>query len=204
MKPQFPYETKWNEVEDLQILSLKSLDDTIDVYFKEYERSQEEWLFDLCPYFGVIWPASLALTKYLKENFLPRKEKTVLELGCGLAIPSLYLAKKGFSVTATDFHPDVPFFLFENQRKNQVEIQFRVSRWRDLRINAELLIGSDILYDKNQVDELLQLLERTQWEMTIISDPGRPYWDRFIEEAKKRFVVREFLYQNCFFCELKR
>jgi predicted nicotinamide N-methyase len=204
MKPQFPYETKWSEVEELQILSLKSLDDTIDVYFKEYERTNEEWLFDLCPYFGVIWPASVALTKYLKKNLPSIAAKSVLELGCGLAIPSLYLAKNGFSVTATDFHPDVPYFLLENQKKNQIEIQFQVSRWRDLSINAELLLGSDILYDKNQVNELLQLLERTSWKLAIISDPGRPYWERFIEEAKKKFVVREFLYENCFFCELKR
>lgn len=197
---QFPYETKWNDVCGLKILSLKDLDQTIDLYFKDYEKSQSEWLFDLCPYFGVIWPASVALTKYLALH--SPAEKSVLELGCGLAIPSLYLAKQGISVRATDFHPDVPWFLQQNLRENSVSLALAVQRWRELAVTEELIIGSDILYDRQQVTELLDLLQQNHWRRAIFVDPGRAYWERFVQEAKKNFQVREFLFESCFFCEI--
>lgn len=197
---KFPYETKWNEVCGLQILSLKDLDQTIDLYFKDYEDSRDERLFDLCPYFGVVWPSSVALTKYLEKNFPP--ESTILELGCGLAIPSIYLAKKGKTVLATDFHPDVPFFLHENKNRNAVDLQLEIGHWQNFQANQELLIGSDILYDRDQVDQLIELLKRSNWKRAILVDPGRSYWDRFLLEAKKHFFVKEFLFESCFFCEI--
>jgi predicted nicotinamide N-methyase len=199
---QFPYETKWNEVCGLKILSLKDLDQTIDLYFKDYETTQAEWLFDLCPYFGVIWPSTVALTKYLAEHH--PQERSVLELGCGLAIPSLYLGKQGISVRATDFHPDVPFFLQQNMRENSVSVSLAVVRWSELTVSEELIIGSDILYDREQVGELLNLLKRSKWRRAIFVDPGRAYWERFVLEAKKDFPVKEFLFASSFFCEISR
>lgn len=200
MISRFPYETKWNEVCGLKILSLKDFDQTIDLYFKDYEDSRDERLFDLCPYFGVVWPASVALTKYLEKNFPP--EIKVLEIGCGLAIPSIFLAKSGKSVTAMDFHPDVPFFFEKNKNQNSVNLELEIGPWQSLQVECELLIGSDILYDRKQVDQLIHLLQRGEWRRAIFVDPGRSYWERFVQEAKKCFPVREFLFESCFFCEV--
>lgn len=197
---RFPYETKWNDVCGLTILSLKDLNETIDLYFKDYEDSRDERLFDLCPYFGVVWPSSVALTKYLEKN--PPQETTILEIGCGLAIPSIYLAKNGKSVTAMDFHPDVPFFFEKNKHQNAVELRLEISPWQSFDVKHDLMIGSDILYDRNQVDQLIQLLQRGNWKRAIFVDPGRSYWERFVQEAKKYFTAREFLFESCFFCEV--
>ncbi|MGZ3661001.1 MAG: hypothetical protein ACXVCK_12950, partial [Bdellovibrionota bacterium] len=62
----FPFETSVQALEDLglEIECLKSLDETIDAFFAEYERTGRAELFEgLCPYFGVVWPAGRALAR---------------------------------------------------------------------------------------------------------------------------------------------
>ena len=100
----------------LEVECLRSLDDTIDAFFAEYERTNRAELFEgLCPYFGVPWPAGLALAKLIDEEAEKWRGREVLEIGCGLALPSLVLSRAGALVTATDLHPDVPHFLDRNQ-----------------------------------------------------------------------------------------
>src|SRR4051812_3092552 len=104
----------------LQIECLKDLNQTIDEVFKHLEHSgNPQALEELCPYFGVVWPAARGLGEYLAQ--LPRDAitgKAILELGCGLALPSMVAARLGAEVLATDFHPEVPRFLSSNIQLN--------------------------------------------------------------------------------------
>jgi predicted nicotinamide N-methyase len=184
----FPFETKIEAVKGLglDIQCLKSLDETIDAFFVEYERTNRAELFEgLCPYFGVVWPAGKLLAELMEKEGEKWRGREVLEIGCGLALPSLVLARGGALVTATDLHPDVPVFLDHNRARNRVPgPDYLFLDWRASRTlpPAELLIGSDIVYDRAQPEQLVKFLrEFPSWQEAVFTDPGRPYWDSFLK-----------------------
>src|SRR6185295_10916368 len=116
------------------------------------EQRAEELERDLCPYFGVVWPAARALAEELARRGEALAGKTVLELGCGLALPALVAVKLGARVTATDLHPDVPAFLARNLALNELApdaLEYLELDWRtcDLARRFDYVVGSDILYE---------------------------------------------------------
>ena len=189
----FPFETKIEPIPalKLEIECLKSLDETIDAFFAEYERTNRAELFEgLCPYFGVPWPAGLALASQMEQEGEKWRGREVLEIGCGLALPSMVLARHGALVTATDLHPDVPVFLERNRARNRVPgpdylfLDWRVERSLP---PAELLIGSDIVYDRQQPPQLAEFLRTCpSWREAVFTDPGRPYWEAFTKLVKEQ------------------
>ena len=71
--------------------AIRSLDEAIDQVCEVLtdEEQKDPFAEDLCPYFGILWPAAEALSIYLNEHPALIKNKSVLELGCGLGYPSL-------------------------------------------------------------------------------------------------------------------
>jgi len=205
----FTYATKVEEyvigAETLRVEKFASLDGTIDDYFREYEMSSNAELFEsLCPYFGVLWPAGFELARYVEEKSAEWRNKKVFELGCGLGVPSLVLAKKGVSVTASDFHPDVPAFLAANEAHNGVKIPFVPLDWKSRGHSADIIVGSDLVYDHTQPQTLIDFLRGSVWAEVILTDPGRPYWDSFLALAKAEvnWRVEEFLLKGIFFVRI--
>src|SRR5690242_9706920 len=60
------------------------------------------------------------LLNYVKEFAL--KDKTFLEPGCGSGLISIYAAKKGATVTATDINPVAIECIRKNSLQNNVEL----------------------------------------------------------------------------------
>ncbi len=178
---------------ELSIESLLSLDQTIDELFLYLEKKGNPSLLEtLCPYFGTLWPAARGLSEYLVQlgpSLL--SQKSVLEIGCGLAIPSMVCAKLGAQVTATDFHPDILEFLDSNLRRNQIqEVHYVEADWQkevsDLG-TFDWVVGSDILYERAHPAEVSRALTRhlNPNGRLILADPGRPYLQPFVDEMKK-------------------
>ncbi len=179
----------------VEIECLKDLNATIDELFGLLEKTGDTSLLeDLCPYFGVVWPSARALSHTLiKEAGLRGGSLaglTILELGCGLAIPSLLAARLGAEITATDFHPEVPKFLEKNKVINSCpQIKYINADWRQ---NAEALgtfdwvIGSDILYEVQHTKQVAKVVAQTvkPTGMAIIADPARPYLQAFSDEME--------------------
>ncbi len=177
---------------ELQIEKLKNLDRTIDQVFDFLsECGKPEMLEKLCPYFGVVWPSARALTTRLSklpvETF---RDTAILELGCGLAIPSLALAKRGIPVTATDYHPEVKNFLQANLMANQIspeKLVYLEHNWEEGESFADeswdLILGSDVLYEaryaQTLANRIARLLRRSPRAKVLIADPGRPYLQKF-------------------------
>lgn len=189
---------------DLEIEALESLDEAIDVLFDELEkRGSPEELERLSPYFGVIWPSARALTDYLAT--LPLRSRgalRVLEVGCGLAIPTLYLLKTLdlCRFRATDFHPEVSRFLARNLERNGIDpssLEYILENWAEIQPDEtrkfDLVIGSDVLYESKHPRELADaLLARARrGGEVIITDPGRPYLQGFQDEMRARGWVCE-------------
>lgn len=172
----------------LELESLKDIDKTIDALFKIYQAEGRTDLFEeMCPYFGTLWPAGRVLAQYLSERALPR-EAEILEIGCGLALPSIYLAKRGLRVEATDMHPDVPLFLNTNRELNAPVDgpDFISLDWREPSPRAwDLILASDVLYDKTQPATLLRFLKSAvaPGGRCLLADPGRTYVQGFFDDA---------------------
>ncbi len=199
MKYKLKTETVAIGSQTLRITALEDLDSTVDQLFDRINAGEDPRLLeDLCPYFGVVWPAALALCESMVAMGSTLKGARVLEVGCGLALPSLLAAKLGAVVTATDFHPDVPEFLKLNLAANKVTVDYRKMDWKDLNATEGLrpikalgydwVVGSDILYERDHpgtVAEALTILAGKSGRI-IIADPLRPYLQAFVDEMKSR------------------
>jgi len=164
----------------------------------------------LCPLYGQIWPAAITLCEYLATYLRakPMAGQRVLELGCGLALPSLVIARLGGQVTATDTHPEVGEFVALHQLTNGIPasnleyctFDFTAATF----VNEDLenshwdyIIASDILYEPKHYPSLIKKLAALSGQQTqiIVADPGRVGLEKFIDlMASSGFLVR---HQTC-------
>ena len=89
----------------------------------------------------------------------------MLELGCGLGLPSLAAALGGARVLATDRSADALAFAGANAAQNGVTVQTAVCAWAEpapllARAPWDLVLAADVLYGQRDVDELTALLPR--------------------------------------------
>ena len=124
------------------------------------------------PMFGELWPSGIALAEEMAA--FPIEGKRILEAGCGLALPSLVLKRRGADITASDHHPETEEFLRINAEANGLPpIPFRLASWKDADLGRfELVIGADLLYERDQPELLAAFLARHAAE-ALITDPGR-------------------------------
>jgi predicted nicotinamide N-methyase len=105
--------------------------------------------------------------------------KRILELGCGLALASLVLHRRGGNITASDNHPLAAAFLLENLRLNDLPaMKYEVGNWSlaDSQLGLfDLIIGSDVLYDREQPEMVSQFVHAHSAAdvQVLIVDPNR-------------------------------
>ncbi len=157
-------------------------------------RHQEGAVGRNAPYWALSWPSGLALADELAGRELSGLR--VLELGCGLAIPSLVAASRGASVLATDGVPDAVVFAAHNLALNELEGDAALVDWRDADSLVErgpwdLVIAADVLYLRHNVDALLRLLPRLLEGSgeALVADPSRAGGRDFMAAARRMFVV---------------
>ena len=129
------------------------------------------------PIFGVVWPSGEILAHCMLDYDIGGK--SVLEVGCGIALASLVLNHRSANITATDYHPETERFLNYNVMLNKgKKIPFVRTGWDDV-VDAlcsfDIIIGSDLLYERNHVELLSEFINRHAEKHcdVIIVDPGR-------------------------------
>lgn len=132
--------------------------------------------------FGQLWPASKVLATAMKSIEL--KNRRVLELGCGLALPSLALQYRGANITASDYHPVSRDFLSYNSKLNNLpQIPFIQLDWANPPAGQryDLIIASDVLYDPGNPKLLLNAIKHLASPAckVMLSCPGRGYKNLF-------------------------
>ena len=146
------------------------------------------------PYWATAWPSGTALAEALADRDLAGAR--VLELGCGLAVPSLVAARRGARVLATDGSPDAVAFCAHNLALNDCEGEAALA---DFRASGPLLEGApwdlvlaaDVFYLRDNVEALLRLLPKligTTGE-AIVADPSRSGGKDFLAAAKAFFFI---------------
>lgn len=145
--------------------------------------------------FGQLWPASKVLARFMKTMEL--KDRRILELGCGLGLPSLTLQYRGADITASDYHPVSRDFLQYNcQLNNLSDIPFIQLDWNNPPDGEQydLIIASDVLYDPGQPESLSHAIEKLASPVckVLLSCPGRGYKNSFSRKmAKLGFELTE-------------
>ncbi len=168
--------------------AIRDLDEAIDLICEQMsdEEKLDPFAEDLCPYFGILWEASEALAAYLGDHPELVKNKTVLELGAGLGLPSMVASHLGGEVLATDFHPDVEHYFRRNCVQSNVACGYRRLNWREQAEASDrydLVLGSDILYESRHPQDVAKGLLRfvRPGGKIVLSDPGRSYLQGFLD-----------------------
>jgi SAM-dependent methyltransferase len=149
-----------------------------------------EWA-PVAPYWSVLWRSGVALARELDGEALDGRH--VVELGCGLAVPSLATARGGAAVLATDADPEALALVACNARANGLTVQTATVDWAapdDLVGHGpfHLVLAADVLYERASVAPLLSLLPRLAPEAWL-ADPGRPAAGAFLEQAGRRWRI---------------
>lgn len=148
---------------------------------------------EFLPYWAELWPSSRALARAVLGRSL--RNQPTLELGCGLGLPSIAAAMAGGRVVATDWSPESIAFTATNARRNDVEVETLVCAWAEPAALVErgpwrLVLASDVLYERRNIDQLLALLPQLVTSGEIwIADPGRTTADLFVEQARSDWDV---------------
>src|SRR4051794_13029667 len=164
---------------DLRVLRPRDSEALLD----EHAFEHEEFL----PYWAELWPSGVALAKAIGVQSLGARR--VVELGCGLGLPSIAAALAGARVLATDWSAAAVARTADNARRNGTQVETLVCSWSQPepiveRGTWDVVLASDVLYERRDVEPLLRLLPRLlgggeAW----IADPGRPPADEFLERA---------------------
>ena len=168
---------------DLRLLRPRDAEALLD------ERAFE--LEEYLPYWAELWPSALALARAVAGRAL-RGART-LELGCGLGLPSIAAALAGGRVLATDWAPDAVAMAAENAARNDVAIETLVCSWAEpapllARAPWDLVLASDVLYERRNADALLALLPRLGREVWL-ADPGRPPATPFLAAMAREWKI---------------
>jgi predicted nicotinamide N-methyase len=139
------------------------------------------------PYWAELWPSGLALAEALPERLDGMR---LVDLGCGLGVPSLVAASRGGEVTSLDWAADAVDLLSENANRNGLRLEALHGDWRSFSGSFDLVLGADLLYEARNVEALLAVLPRLAPKV-LLAEPGRPHASAFFERAKEEWEVEE-------------
>ena len=170
---------------ELSILRPRDGESLLD---EEAFATRDEYL----PYWVELWPSGLALARAIAGRAL--RGARVLELGCGLALPSIAAALAGGRVLATDWSAEAVALASDNARRNGAQIEADVVSWYEPEELVErgpwdLVLAADVLYEARNVPVLEELLPRLGGEVWL-ADPGRPAGEDFLVRLPETWSVR--------------
>jgi predicted nicotinamide N-methyase len=142
---------------------------------------------EFMPYWAELWPAGLALAYELPERL---DDLRVVELGCGLGVPSLVAAARGAHVTAVDWAGDAIALLRVNASTNNLSLAAVHADWRRFDGSFDLALAADVLYEARNVEPLAALVSRIA-PRSLVGLAGRPYEREFLERVRRFARVRE-------------
>jgi 2-polyprenyl-3-methyl-5-hydroxy-6-metoxy-1,4-benzoquinol methylase len=119
----------------------------------------------------------------------------VLEVGCGLALPSVVAARAGARVLATDGASDAVAFAAHVLAINEVEGEVACADWSEhgeqlvQRGPFDLVLAADVLYTSANVEVALRLFPRlvAPTGMVRLADPNRAGAQGFLSAARASF-----------------
>ena len=158
-----------------------------DALIDEARFAEDEFM----PYWAELWKSGVALAAVVAERDL--RGSRVVELGCGLGLPSVAAALSGAEVLATDWAEEALRATEQNAARNGVRVETLLVDWSKPDVLVErapfdLVLCADVLYEPRNVDALLTLLPRLGDEV-LLAEPGRQTAARFFETAERDWLL---------------
>lgn len=142
------------------------------------------------PFWAVLWHSSIGLCEWLCQHRQQIRHKRVIELGTGLGLVGIVARWLGAEVTLNDYQADALEFALWNAAQNRVAgLRPLLADWRHFPTQEpfEIVLGSDILYERQLHPSLYRLLPclTAPSGRVVIADPWRePAWE-FIAEMER-------------------
>ncbi len=139
------------------------------------------------PYWAELWPSAHVLAAELAARDL--RGRRVVELGCGVGLPSVVAALGGADVLATDWYDEALRFVAWNADAAGAEVATLPVDWTAppcrllARPPADLVVGADVLYEERNGPALAALVPRIlapDGEL-VVADPRRLHADLLLD-----------------------
>jgi predicted nicotinamide N-methyase len=167
----------------LRLVLPRAADELLDE--EAFERDER------MPYWAELWPSAIALAQWLlDQQSLPHCQ--MIELGCGLALPSMVVSARGGTIVATDHNEDALIFARFNAVRNGLgQLATRLLDWRSDASELgqfDMAIAADVLYEQRNAHALAELLPRIlkPHGRLIFADPGRRHLPLFQQVMRHR------------------
>ncbi len=149
------------------------------------------------PFWARPWPSAFGMAEELDAD-PPAAGMRVLELGCGLGLPSIVAARAGAEVLATDGSTDAIAYAAHSMALNGTEADVAAADWAadgDALVERgpfDLVLGADVLYTKENAHVAMRLLPRlvAPGGKAWFADPGRSNSADFIAAIKGMFSLK--------------
>ena len=189
---QMRYRTYEFDGVDIHLRTLKDTQqfDDVDNEAEKLGINSTVW-----PLFGVLWPAGEVLAKLMVKKKIDGLR--ILEMGCGVGLPSLVLNSRDADISSSDQHPLSETFLGENTKLNKsADIPFFVSDWAkfDKELGKfDLIIGSDLLYQPDHAALQANFVKNyaNDTAEVMLVDPRRGNISKF----KKEMTLLDFSHE---------
>lgn len=137
------------------------------------------------PYWSRVWPAARALAQFLLRHPECTRNKTVVELGAGLGLPSLVAARNAKAVLCTDYAADAVAIVQQSAATLGLHnFSAAVVDWQHLPtdMEADVLLLSDINYEPGAFGLLLKRIDAFLQKGTtvLLSTPQRLMAKEFV------------------------
>lgn len=140
---------------------------------------------EFLPYWADLWPSAKALARYLLDHPEESEGASIIELGAGVALPSLVLRSLGRNPLITDWAGEALAFAQSNMAINGLDAaRTAILDWRHPPEHFgrfDLAIGADLVYEARNPALLAHLLPRMLAPngRFLLADPGRKHFATF-------------------------
>jgi predicted nicotinamide N-methyase len=144
------------------------------------------------PYWPLLWPPAGAMARGVYRADWPSGAR-VLEVGCGIGLPGLAAAVRGWRVTASDSQGEAVQLVVANGALNGFEIEGLVLDWRRPAGRVfDVILGCEVIYDERLHEALLGMIAHmlAAGGEVWLADHGRMHAPLFAKRAEAvGFVV---------------
>jgi methyltransferase-like protein 23 len=164
----------------LQLKEYTIHDAIISLYEPDKEAVAESYQKGeiLFPYWSQVWPAAIALARFIAQypHFISNKK--VVELAAGLGLPSFVAASHAASVLISDYAPNAVLCMQKTVAYHKLQnVHVQLLDWTALPedLSAGVLLLSDVSYDTSlfAIQEKIVRQFLAQGTTVIISTPQR-------------------------------